>query len=115
MQGDAYFAAGLNGDMATLRCLRQLGCPFSTDATTFTEAVAMWHGGLGALQWLRDQGCPVDWVAAREAARVRAATDPAFDPAILAWIELQAEPAMWLRGEAVKLVVGAMQAAGDGR
>ncbi|GLC40815.1 hypothetical protein PLESTB_000019800 [Pleodorina starrii] len=36
--GEPYRLAGRNGDMVTVRCLRQLGCPWGPDGNTFDRA-----------------------------------------------------------------------------
>ncbi|GFR46421.1 hypothetical protein Agub_g8003, partial [Astrephomene gubernaculifera] len=57
-----YALAGKLGDTATLHLLRRLGCPWQ-GPDTFTWCV---RSGccLPVLQWLRKEGCPVDWEAA---------------------------------------------------
>eukprot|EP00198_Chlamydomonas_reinhardtii_P011728 XP_001701065.1 predicted protein [Chlamydomonas reinhardtii] len=89
--GDPYVAAARNGDLATLRCLRRLGCSwgppvppqpqhdsddsftFSIGSTVFARAVTAtarreWSS-LPVLQLLLDLGCPVDWDEAASRAR----------------------------------------------
>ncbi|KXZ53506.1 hypothetical protein GPECTOR_7g956 [Gonium pectorale] len=74
--GTAYLRAGRHGDMATLRCLWRLGCPWPP----FHHAVHLpFHLQFGidpvpagcpldVLDWMLAGGCPVDWDAAVEAA-----------------------------------------------
>ncbi|KAG2450510.1 hypothetical protein HYH02_005011 [Chlamydomonas schloesseri] len=90
--GDAYVTAARNGDLATLRCLHRLGCPWGPNrppvpqedsddsfaflagpSTVFARAVTAtarreWSG-LPVLQLLLDLGCPVDWDEAASRAR----------------------------------------------
>ncbi|KAG2487682.1 hypothetical protein HYH03_013682 [Edaphochlamys debaryana] len=70
---DAYVAAGRNGDLATMRCLRRLGVPYDASGTTFVRCVLSDGEAcpLPALAWLLEAGCPVDWDAALAAARRR--------------------------------------------
>ncbi|PNH05614.1 hypothetical protein TSOC_008091 [Tetrabaena socialis] len=74
-----YVVAGQNGDLATMACLKRLGCYWSRAA--FEAAV--WHGcEPPVLRWLLDAGCPADLGrAAAVAAKVRAGSSAA------AWIE----------------------------
>ncbi|PNH02983.1 Ankyrin repeat domain-containing protein, partial [Tetrabaena socialis] len=72
VDGEPYVRAAADGDMAMLRCLRRLGCPWSTG--TFQRLVGRecscsWERGRRAFSWLRDEGCPVDLVAAIAEAR----------------------------------------------
>ncbi|GLC34179.1 hypothetical protein PLESTM_000166700 [Pleodorina starrii] len=64
MSSEAYLVAGRQYDMATLRCLRRLGCPWDPD--TFIRAVYDNDTScrLEVLRWLEAEGCPVDWHAA---------------------------------------------------
>ncbi|PNH05840.1 hypothetical protein TSOC_007861, partial [Tetrabaena socialis] len=64
--GLPYGEAVCAGDLAILRCLRRLGCPWRTDGSTFTSILKWLNYDLEdhvkcALCWLLDQGCPVDW------------------------------------------------------
>ncbi|PNH09392.1 Ankyrin repeat domain-containing protein [Tetrabaena socialis] len=91
--GEPYRRALPNSDLATLRCLRRLGCLWGPVGRTFTCAVRLSCGqrsnstsafgrrqALLALPWLVAQGCPVCWVAAeREAAEWG-------DSEVLAWV-----------------------------
>ncbi|EFJ40917.1 hypothetical protein VOLCADRAFT_99162 [Volvox carteri f. nagariensis] len=94
--GEPYTKAGSNGDFASLRCLRRLGCPWGPDGWTFSQAVYDAHCvsdrpcSLAVLKWLLAEGCPVDWRAAKDrvADRFRARRD-AESQHILAWIESQ--------------------------
>ncbi|PNH11788.1 Ankyrin repeat domain-containing protein [Tetrabaena socialis] len=70
---EPYVRAAGNGDLATLRCLRRLGCPWNPTCETVARAVRAADGrhccAVPALAWLLEQGCAVDWVAAVVAAR----------------------------------------------
>ncbi|PNH03750.1 Ankyrin repeat domain-containing protein [Tetrabaena socialis] len=74
--GEPYVQAARHGDLATLRCLRRLGCPWGPHSSTLTYAVAELvnesYEPRGYVQrmlsWLLDQGCPVDWDALEAAA-----------------------------------------------
>ncbi|PNH04936.1 Ankyrin repeat domain-containing protein [Tetrabaena socialis] len=74
--GEPYVQAACHGDLAMLRCLRRLGCPWGPDGSTLTRAVeGVIKESYGSeehlqrmLSWLLDQGCPVDWDAVEEAA-----------------------------------------------
>ncbi|PNH06860.1 Ankyrin repeat domain-containing protein [Tetrabaena socialis] len=83
--GKPYRRALANADLAVLRCLRRLGCPWGPAGVTFTYGIAACCRRLVgssnparrkqlllAVRWLVAQGCPVDWAAAeREAKRAR--------------------------------------------
>ncbi|PNH11604.1 Ankyrin repeat domain-containing protein [Tetrabaena socialis] len=79
--GAPYRQALGNGDLAMLRCLRRLGCPWGPVGCTFTHAVTSAMGARGSsvpvhleqLTWLVAQGCPVDWAAAEQEAEQRRA------------------------------------------
>ncbi|PNH04223.1 hypothetical protein TSOC_009646, partial [Tetrabaena socialis] len=71
--GEPYAWAATAGDLGNLRCLRRLGCPWSSGGSTFTSSLNRLNYGLEdnvrrALCWLLDQGCPVDWDQAEAAA-----------------------------------------------
>ncbi|GFR45604.1 hypothetical protein Agub_g7001 [Astrephomene gubernaculifera] len=68
VDGTAYLAAARNVDMATLRYLRRLGCPWGPPGWLFTSCVQE-RCCLHVLFWLLLEGCPVDWEAAVAAAR----------------------------------------------
>ncbi|GLC46345.1 hypothetical protein PLESTM_001860700 [Pleodorina starrii] len=93
--GEAYALASHNGDLATLRCLRRLGCPWGpTRFGAFTQAVwsvsdpagLLGCSPLAALRWLLEEGCPVDWEEARSRAAQRRDPEAA---AVRAWIDAQ--------------------------
>ncbi|GLC39390.1 hypothetical protein PLESTM_000891500 [Pleodorina starrii] len=69
--GAPYIQPAARGDLSVLRCLRRLGCPWSDSSRgdTFNRcAAAVGDDPVGrlcdrpvGLQWLLEQGCPVDW------------------------------------------------------
>ncbi|KXZ54757.1 hypothetical protein GPECTOR_4g827 [Gonium pectorale] len=57
--GSPYRAPCAKGDLATLRCLQRLGCPWGRAGSVFGAAV--WDkGGPAVLRWLLEAGCPVE-------------------------------------------------------
>ncbi|PNH09155.1 Ankyrin repeat domain-containing protein [Tetrabaena socialis] len=75
--GLPYAIAASSGELGILRCLRRVGCPWSSDGSTFTGAVSLLFDGSGfffddqlqrSFRWLLDEGCPVNWDDAEEAA-----------------------------------------------
>ncbi len=67
-QASSYCKACGNGDMATLRCLRRLGCPWGC-TSTFNCVIP--HADLEALRCMVAEGCPVDWHKACSIAKDR--------------------------------------------
>ncbi|PNH09956.1 Ankyrin repeat domain-containing protein [Tetrabaena socialis] len=86
--GRPYQRALENTDLAMLRCLRRLGCPWGPVGRVFTSAVLSFRlitplrrkQHLLALTWLVEQGCPVDWAEAEREAERRG------DGEVLAWL-----------------------------
>ncbi|PNH00149.1 hypothetical protein TSOC_014044, partial [Tetrabaena socialis] len=96
--GKPYLHALLNSDLAMLRCLQRLGCPWGPVGRTFTSAVSSFASitplrrkqRLLALTWLVEQGCPVDWAKAeREAQQV---AEECGDFKLLEWVRKQRPP-----------------------
>ena len=58
-----YPSAAANGDLAMLRALRRLGCPWGSRGEVFTKVVGC-SSPVAVLSWLLEAGCPVDWDAA---------------------------------------------------
>ncbi len=91
--GEPYLCAGYGGDLAMLRLLHRLRCPwrFGPGGSDFARAVLGgedeygWRQkcGLQVLRGLVEMGCPVDWAVARQAARERGDED------VIAWVEEQ--------------------------
>ncbi|GFR42457.1 hypothetical protein Agub_g3364, partial [Astrephomene gubernaculifera] len=77
--GNPYTASAQRGDLATLRCLRRLGCPWGPVGVTSTACVRG-NSPLPVLRCLLEGGCPVDWEAAV------AALPPACNPAMREWV-----------------------------
>ncbi|GIL54356.1 hypothetical protein Vafri_9927 [Volvox africanus] len=72
--GAPYIRAAGMMNMASLRCLRRLGCPWSDSGDTFTKAAIAKSPAhvpvrMEYLQALLQLGCPVDWEALRAAVR----------------------------------------------
>ncbi|GFR44591.1 hypothetical protein Agub_g5869 [Astrephomene gubernaculifera] len=55
-----YVVAARQGDMAMLRCLRRVGCPWQ-GSETFT--CVRYDSSLPIVRWMVEEGCPVDWAA----------------------------------------------------
>ncbi|PNH06642.1 Ankyrin repeat domain-containing protein [Tetrabaena socialis] len=96
--GEPYVRATRHGDLAILRCLRRLGCPWGADGSSITRAVMLLikdpYGSGGHVQrvlgWLLlDQSCPVDWDVAEAVAEQKG------DAALTGW--LQAQRNRWAR------------------
>ncbi|KXZ43759.1 hypothetical protein GPECTOR_81g209 [Gonium pectorale] len=69
--GEPYHVAVHNNDLATLRCLARLGCPWgpaSGDGAVF-ESCLRSRRPLPLLRLLVELGCPVDWKASLAASR----------------------------------------------
>ncbi|PNH04222.1 Ankyrin repeat domain-containing protein [Tetrabaena socialis] len=95
---DPYAVAARRGDLARLRCLRRLGCPWGRDGSTMTCAIhsgrvggsPKWIVGCDevtvqpVLLWLLGEGCPVDWDAAESAAARKS-----DDRTLLVWLREQ--------------------------
>ena len=64
--GRLYRVAAVNGDLAMLRALRRLGCPWGSRGEAFTRAAGECCP-VAVLTWLLEAGCPVDWDAAEAA------------------------------------------------
>ncbi|GLC53942.1 hypothetical protein PLESTB_000890200 [Pleodorina starrii] len=88
--GDPYYVAAVNGDLATLSCLRELGCPWGAPGEVFGVCVADGDCPVPVLAWLLQEGCPVGcWEAALAAAARRTGPD-------------REEVRTWLQREAVQ-------------
>ncbi|KXZ42671.1 hypothetical protein GPECTOR_125g504 [Gonium pectorale] len=83
----AYIAACRNGDLATLRCLRRLGCPWGRAGAVVTAAVSSSKRPPAILRWLLQAGCPVDFAAARAAVERWRGLDPRAAEATLAVLQ----------------------------
>ncbi|GLC75147.1 hypothetical protein PLESTF_001599000 [Pleodorina starrii] len=63
--GGAYLDAARNGDLAMLRCLHRLGCPWGPPGRLLEYCIRMNVVSVAVLQCLLDLGCPeMDWDAA---------------------------------------------------
>ncbi|GLC70439.1 hypothetical protein PLESTF_000973700 [Pleodorina starrii] len=64
LDGGAYLGAAFNGDLAMLRCLHRLGCPWGRPGELLADCVRI-EASVAVLQCLLDLGCPeMDWDAA---------------------------------------------------
>ncbi|PNH02074.1 Ankyrin repeat domain-containing protein [Tetrabaena socialis] len=86
--GEPYQRALENTDLAMLRRLRLLRCPWGSSGLKLTCAIRTWRTRTLfmrkqlqlALTWLEEQGCPVDWVAAEREAEKQGGGE------VLAWV-----------------------------
>ncbi|GLC75143.1 hypothetical protein PLESTF_001598600 [Pleodorina starrii] len=83
LDGGAYLGAARNGDLAMLRCLHRLGCPWGPPGELLADCIPR-GVSVAVLQCLLDLGCPepdwdatVKWVEDREAQ---------WNAALLAWL-----------------------------
>ena len=84
--GQPYSAAAKNNDLATLRCLRRLGCPWGPHLEAVTRWVWM-KCEFPVLRWLVEAGCPVNWDLAVQAAVKAAGQRTGVDRGeVLAWL-----------------------------
>ncbi|GLC63199.1 hypothetical protein PLESTF_000011000 [Pleodorina starrii] len=85
--GSAYLGATRNGDLAMLRCLHRLGCPWGPPENLLAECICF-EVSVDVLQCLLDLGCPeMDWDAAVELVEDRARMEPRERHAeTLAWL-----------------------------
>ncbi|KXZ45259.1 hypothetical protein GPECTOR_56g355 [Gonium pectorale] len=108
--GLPYFEAGKSADLATVECLRRLGCPWGPPGLVLGACISgglpgcpynnCASGVLPVLSWLLAAGCPVDWpgaVAAAEAECSRVSDGAGHSPSelrdrrrVLAWLHFQA-------------------------
>ncbi|GLC45466.1 hypothetical protein PLESTM_001738800 [Pleodorina starrii] len=71
LDGGAYLGAALNGDLAMLRCLHRLGCPWGPPGELLADCIRN-VVSVALLQCLLDLGCPEpDWDAAVKLAEHR--------------------------------------------
>ncbi len=82
-----YLRAAKHGDVAMMQCLRRVGCPLPRDGGVFREAVEE-DCGLEVLQWMVEQGFPVDWDGVEELDKDRRA----------AWRHKWNERSLWIHG-----------------
>ncbi|GLC49922.1 hypothetical protein PLESTB_000323300 [Pleodorina starrii] len=108
LDGGAYRRAAFNGDLAMLRCLHGLGCPWGPPGKLLADCIRSMVS-VAVLQCLLDLGCPEpDWDAAVElaaegprSARIAVQREPRKSPggaqveprerraAVLAWLSVQ--------------------------
>ncbi|GLC67301.1 hypothetical protein PLESTF_000540100 [Pleodorina starrii] len=87
LDGGAYLGAARNGDLAMLRCLHRLGCPWGPPGELLTDCIRS-GVSVAVLRCLLDLGCPeMDWDAAVKLAEDRARMNPwERHPVLLAWL-----------------------------
>ncbi|GLC43060.1 hypothetical protein PLESTB_000263100 [Pleodorina starrii] len=66
LDGGAYLGAAGNGDLAMLRCLHRLGCPWGRPGKLLADCILLSNlVSVAVMQCLLDLGCPeMDWDAA---------------------------------------------------
>ncbi|GLC45679.1 hypothetical protein PLESTB_001317400 [Pleodorina starrii] len=90
LDGGAYLGAADNGDLAMLRCLHRLGCPWRPPGKLLADCIRS-VVSVAVLQCLLDLGCPgMDWDAAVKSLEGRAQLQPWESrerrAALLAWL-----------------------------
>ncbi|GLC47291.1 hypothetical protein PLESTB_000225900 [Pleodorina starrii] len=87
LDGGAYLRAARSGDLAMLRCLHRLGCPWGPPGELLADCIRNMVP-VAVLQCLLDLGCPeMDWDAAVKLAEGRAVRGPRErHEALLAWL-----------------------------
>ncbi len=105
--GDPYLPAALNGDLATLECLRQLGVPWGKGV--LWEAVGR-DCPLPVLKWMVAHGAPA---GPREVARALAVAEweesllPPSAPEVVVWLRgLREEGSWWAVGRRLLSTLG---------
>ncbi|GLC37060.1 hypothetical protein PLESTB_001396000 [Pleodorina starrii] len=90
IDGGAFIGAARNGDLAMLRCLQRLGCPWGPPGRLLSYCIRL-VAPVALVQCLLDLGCPeMDWDAAVKLAEERAGMEPRERPAaLLAWLREQ--------------------------
>ncbi|GLC49934.1 hypothetical protein PLESTB_000324600 [Pleodorina starrii] len=87
LNGGAYLGAARNGDLAMLRCLHRLGCPWGPPGELLADCIRN-VVSVPVLQCLLDLGCPeMDWDAAVKLIEDREAMEPwERHAALLTWL-----------------------------
>ncbi|GLC53523.1 hypothetical protein PLESTB_000758900 [Pleodorina starrii] len=84
--GGPYADAAGAGDLAMLRALHRIGCPWGPPGKVMVRCVLLRRKcPIPALKCLVDLGCPVDWGAAVRAAKAREPGE--YRTALLAWLD----------------------------
>ncbi|GLC45460.1 hypothetical protein PLESTM_001738200 [Pleodorina starrii] len=90
LDGGAYLPAVSNGDLAMVRCLHRLGCPWGPPGELLADCISneISVASVAVLQCLLDLGCPVpDWDAAVQLLEVwRDWVPQERHAALLAWL-----------------------------
>ncbi|GLC48756.1 hypothetical protein PLESTB_000133400 [Pleodorina starrii] len=87
LDGGAYHVAAGKGDLAMLRCLHRLGCPWGPPGKLLADCIRIGVSvdSVAVLQCLLDLGCPeMDWDAAVKLVEDRAQRER--HAALLAWL-----------------------------
>ncbi|GLC38470.1 hypothetical protein PLESTB_001729400 [Pleodorina starrii] len=87
LDGGAYLGPARNGDLAMLRCLHRLGCPWGPPGELLADCIRSLVS-VAVLQCLLELGCPeMDWDAAVQLVENRAPREPRErHAALLAWL-----------------------------
>ncbi|GLC33384.1 hypothetical protein PLESTM_000055500 [Pleodorina starrii] len=87
LDGGAYLGPANNGDLAMLRCLHRLGCPWGPPGELLADCIRI-GVSVAVLQCLLDLGCPeMDWDAAVTLVEDREQMEPwERHAALLAWL-----------------------------
>ncbi|GFR44633.1 hypothetical protein Agub_g5921 [Astrephomene gubernaculifera] len=106
--GYPYRLAAGNADMATLRCLRRLGCPSGGDEGWLFVRCMEDCCRIEVLSWLAAAGCPVDWKLTVDAVVKLRLPEPGVTPShrrsgiavkeVWNWIQLCSEGWWWDAG-----------------
>ncbi|GLC45463.1 hypothetical protein PLESTM_001738500 [Pleodorina starrii] len=92
LDGGAYLKAARNDDLAMLRCLNRLGCPWGPPGKLLADYISSEYSDMvsvAVLQCLLDLGCPEpDWDAAVKFVETEEHWDPREEHyvALLAWL-----------------------------
>ncbi|GLC47528.1 hypothetical protein PLESTM_002098300 [Pleodorina starrii] len=88
LDGGVYLRAARNGDLAMLRCLHRLGCPWGPPGGKLLADCIRNVVSVAVLQCLLDLGCPeMDWDAAVKLMENRVQRKPReHHVALLAWL-----------------------------
>ncbi|GLC54527.1 hypothetical protein PLESTB_000876100 [Pleodorina starrii] len=79
-----WLVAAKNGDLATIRNLHQLGCPWGTDALLPACIMSYPRPSVHVLRLLVELGCPVEWITVRVVAEAQPLGE--YRAALLVWL-----------------------------
>ncbi|GFR45513.1 hypothetical protein Agub_g6904, partial [Astrephomene gubernaculifera] len=108
-----YFEAAHNGDLATLRCLRRLGCPWGLLPERIFSGFFLNGFHPPMLEWLLEEGYPMNWgEAVRGVARTVAASSSRTSQKAWEWLRVNSDRDVeWWQDEGYVSVDAAMEAA----